>query len=182
MRLDDSRITNSRGINMFAMAMAARRSSRHTTCLNLLGVALLAGLTAPAAARLTAINTMSVEPFANAVAFGESGAYERVRGSFKGEIDPADPRHKVIVNLDKAPRNAQGRVEYEADFFILRPIDAARGNHKLIYDVTNRGRKVIHWRLMDGKPKSVAAANDPKNREDAGNGLFLRRGYPKFGS
>ena len=182
MRLDDSRITNSRGINMFAMAMAARRSSRHTTCLNLLGVALLAGLTAPAAARLTAINTMSVEPFANAVAFGESGAYERVRGSFKGEIDPADPRHKVIVNLDKAPRNAQGRVEYEADFFILRPIDAARGTHKLIYDVTNRGRKVIHWRLMDGKPKSVAAANDPKNREDAGNGLFLRRGYPKFGS
>jgi len=55
MRLDDSRITNSRGINMFAMAMAARRSSRHTTCLNLLGVALLAGLIAPAAARLTAI-------------------------------------------------------------------------------------------------------------------------------
>jgi len=177
MRLDDSRSTNSRGITMFAMTKAARRASRRTTCIKLLGVALLAGLTAPAAARLTAINTVSVEPFANGAGFGESGAYERVRGSFKGEIDPADPRNKVIVNLDKAPRNAQGRVEYEADFFILRPIDAARGNHKLIYDVTNRGRKVIHWRLMDGKPKSVASANDPKNPEDAGNGLFLRRGY-----
>ncbi len=131
----------------------------------------------PAAARVTEINTTAVEPFANGAAFGASGAYERVRGSFKGELDPKDARNKVIVNLDKAPRNARGMVEYEADFFILRPMDAARGNHKLIYDVTNRGRKVIHWRLMDGKPQSVASSNDPKNLEDVGNGLFLRRGY-----
>ena len=131
----------------------------------------------PAVARVTEINTKSVEPFANGSAFGDTGAYERVSGSFKGELDPADARNKVIVNLDKAPRNAKGLVEYEADFFLLRPVDAAHGNHKLIYDVTNRGRKIIHWRLMDGKPKSVASANDPKNPEDAGNGLFLRRGY-----
>jgi hypothetical protein len=131
----------------------------------------------PAAARVTEINTKSVEAFANGSAFGDTGAYERVSGTFKGELDPADARNKVIVNLDKAPRNAKGLVEYEADFFLLRPVDAARGNHKLIYDVTNRGRKIIHWRLMDGKPNSVASANDPKNAEDAGNGLFLRRGY-----
>ena len=131
----------------------------------------------PAGARLTEINTVAVEPFANGAAFGQTGAYERVRGTFKGELDPADARNKVIVNIDKAPRNARGLVEYEADFFIMRPVDGARGNHKLIYDVTNRGRKVIHWRLMDHRPKSVASANDPKNLEDAGNGLFFRRGY-----
>lgn len=147
-----------------------RRCARTVPCA-LLFVVLSAG------AHLTEINTVAVEPFANGAAFGETGAYERVRGSFKGELDPADARNKVIVNLDKAPRNAKGLVEYEADFFIMRPVDAARGNHKLIYDVTNRGRKVIHWRLMDGKPKSVANANDPKNLEDAGNGLFFRRGY-----
>ncbi len=131
----------------------------------------------PAGARVTEINTIAVEPFAEGSNFGETGAYERVRGTFKGELDPADARNKVIVNLDKAPRNARGRVEYEADFFIMRPVDAARGNHRILYDVTNRGRKVIHWRLMDGRPKSVASANDPKNPEDAGNGLFFRRGY-----
>ncbi len=65
----------------------------------------------------------------------------------------------MIVNLDKAPRNARGMVEYEADFFLMRPLDAARGNHKIIFDVTNRGRKIIHWRLMDAKPASVAATN-----------------------
>ena len=81
----------------------------------------------PAAARLTEINATAVEPFADGHAFGATGAYERVKGTFKGELDPADPRNKVIVNLDKAPRNAAGRVEYEADFFMLRPADGARG-------------------------------------------------------
>jgi hypothetical protein len=128
---------------------------------------------APAAARLTEINVTAVEPFAEGAAFGNTGAYERVKGTFKGELDPGDPRNKVIVNLDKAPRNAAGRVEYEADFFILRPIDPARGSRKILFDVTNRGRQYAHWVLMDAR----TVRNDPRAIEDAGNGLLLRRGY-----
>ena len=131
----------------------------------------------PATARVLEFNITAVEPFAEGSTFGNAGAYERVRGTFKGELDPADPRNKVIVNLDKAPRNAAGRVEYEADFFMLRPVEAARGNSKLIYDVTNRGRKYIHWRLMDARPATPAQANDPRTLEDAGNGLLFRMGY-----
>ena len=112
---------------------------------------------APAAAKLTEINVTAVEPFAEGHAFGDVGAYERVKGTFKGELDPADPRNKVIVNLDKAPRNAAGRVEYEVDFFMLRPADAARGNRKILYDVTNRGRKNLHWRLTDARLASPPA-------------------------
>jgi len=63
---------------------------------------------APAAARLTEINVSSVEPFAEGAAFGSAGAYERVKGTFKVGLDPADQRNKVIVNIDKAPRNAAG--------------------------------------------------------------------------
>ena len=126
---------------------------------------------------LTEINIAAVEPFAEGSTFGNAGAYERVRGTFKGELDPADARNKVIVNLEKAPRNTTGRVEYETDFFMLRPVEAARGNNKLIYDVTNRGRKYIHWRLMDARTKSVAHANNPRTLEDAGNGLLFRMGY-----
>ena len=131
----------------------------------------------PSEAQVTAIRIDSIEPFADAAAFGESGAYERLRGKFRGELDPADARNGAIHNLQKAPRNANGRVEYEADFFMLRPVDAARGNRTLIYDVTNRGRMYVHWRLMDAKLASPAAGNDPRTAADAGNGLFLRRGY-----
>src|SRR5688572_9544777 len=128
---------------------------------------------APAGARLTEIHVTAVEPFADGAAFGEAGGYERVKGTFKGELDPADARNRVIVNLDKAPRNAAGRVEYEADFHILRPADAARGSRKILFDVTNRGRQYAHWVLMDSR----TVRNDPRAIEDAGNGLLLRRGY-----
>jgi len=131
----------------------------------------------PVAARVTEINIAAVEPFADGAGFGTTGAYERVRGTFKGELDPVDARNKVIVNLGEAPRNARGTVEYEADFFMLRPVDAARSNRKIVYDVTNRGRKFIQGRLMDAKTASVAVANDPKTLEDAGNGLLFRMGY-----
>jgi hypothetical protein len=133
----------------------------------------LALATTPVAARLTEINVTAVEPFAEGAKFGDTGAYERVKGTFKGELNPADPRNQVIVNLDKAPRNAAGRVEYEADFYILRPADAARGSRKILYDVTNRGRQYVHWMFGDAR----TVRNDPRALEDAGNGLILRRGY-----
>ena len=77
---------------------------------------------------LTEIHVTALEPFAAGASFGDSGPYERVRGTYKGTLDPSDARNEVIVNLDKAPRNAQGHVEYEAEFFILRPVDARRGS------------------------------------------------------
>src|SRR5580765_2494880 len=137
-----------------------------------IGSVLAAYIAAPAMARVTEINVAAVEPFAEGAAYGATGAYERVRGTFKGELDPLDARNKVIVNLARAPRNARGLVEYEADFFLLRPADAARGNRKIIYDVTNRGRKFIHFRLMDARTESVAGANDPRTLADAGTGLL----------
>lgn len=151
--------------------MRARFPARALAC----GLFVIAAL--PAAARVTRIDITAVEPFAEGASFGETGAYERVKGTFRGELDPGDARNKVIVNLDKAPLNSNGRVEYEADFFMLRPADTARGARKILFDVTNRGRKYVHWRLMDARLSSPAAGNDPRTLEDAGNGLFLRRGY-----
>jgi hypothetical protein len=128
-------------------------------------------------ARITSLQINSIAPFAAGMAFGETGAYERVSGVARGELDPADPRNRVIVNLDRAPRNARGKVEYETDFFMLRPADSARGNHKILYEVNNRGRKfLMHW-MMDASPQAASANNDPKDAKDAGNGLFLRQGY-----
>jgi len=134
--------------------------------------ALLAA-SAPASARLTAITITAVEPFAPGTSFGEAGAYERVKGVFRGELDPQDARNRVIVNLDKAPRNASGKVEYEADFFMLRPAEPARANGKIVYDVTNRGRLNFHWRFTEAKKRS----NNPRSAEEAGDGLFFRDGY-----
>src|SRR5713226_8033115 len=89
------------------------------------------------------IKIAAVEPFAEGREFGEAGPYLRIRGVAKGELDTVAPENKVIVDLDKAPRNARGLVEYETDFFILRPAEPSRTNGVLVYDVTNRGSKRI---------------------------------------
>lgn len=80
-----------------------------------------------------------IEPFADGASFGEHGAYLRVRGVAHGVPNPDDARNAVIVN--KAPRNANGLVEYDMDVFIRRPSEPGAGNGKILCDVTNRGRK-----------------------------------------
>ena len=119
----------------------------------------------------------AVEPFAEGEFFGEAGPYLRIRGVAKGELDAAAPENSVIVDLDKAPHNERGLVEYEADFFILRPADPSRSNGVLVYDVTNRGSKRIFQLLDDAPGDNPAAANDPKTAREAGLGFSLGRGY-----
>ena len=144
--------------------------------LRLIAAALLCAATLPAQSRVIELDVQSVRPFADGAAFGAAGAYERVTGTAKGELDPADARNRVIKNLDRSPKNARGMVEYEVDFDLLRPVDAAKGNRKILFDVTNRGRKFVLFWLMDGNalPQN---ANDPLALADAGNALFLKQGY-----
>jgi len=128
-------------------------------------------------ARITEINVQRVEPFADDASFGKTGAYESVRGVAKGELDPKHPRNNAIINLDRAPRNARGNVDYEVEWFMLRPSAPALGNRKILFEVTNRGRKFLMNWIMDAPPQAGGAVNDPKTLADAGNALFLRQGW-----
>lgn len=130
-----------------------------------------------AQARITEINVQKIEPFADGASFGAVGSYERVWGVAKGTLDPKHPRNNAIINLNRAPRNAKGLVEYEVEWFMLRPANPALGNRKMLYEVTNRGRKfLLHW-VMDAPAQAVSAVNDPKTLKDAGNALFFRQGW-----
>src|SRR5688500_7904627 len=66
--------------------------------------------------------------------------YEKIEGRVYFAVDPANPRNAVIVDLDRAPKNAQGRVEFSADFYAVRP--KTGGNGVAIVDVVNRGNRV----------------------------------------
>jgi hypothetical protein len=129
-------------------------------------------LTTAAQARVTRIEILRTEPFAAGQAFGNVGPYEKVVGRFHGELDPAAPLNAIIVDIDKAPRNARGQVEYASDFYILRPADLAKGNGALLYDVNNRGNKRALIQF-----NSAPASNDPSTPAQAGNGFLMRQGY-----
>src|SRR6185503_13865850 len=105
----------------------------------------------------------SAQSFADGMAFGKAGPYERLKGVARGTLDPNHPQNKCIVDLDKAPRNAQGAVEYEIDVDILRPADPARASGVVLYEVTNRGNKLI-GRLNGVTPQNPlnpTELNDP---------------------
>jgi Alpha/beta hydrolase domain len=104
--------------------------------------------------------------------FGAAGAYEKVAGTLRFTVDPDHPAQAAVCDLNRAPRNGAGRVEFSADFYLLRPVDAARGNGSLLLDVPNRGRKVALGML-----NSAVRVADPSTAEDFGNGFLMRHGF-----
>jgi len=110
--------------------------------------------------------------------FGKVGAYEKIQGRAFGELDPASPLNAVITDIALAPHNARGMVEYAVDFYILRPVDPARGNKVMIFDVTNRGNKMTYLPLSFPfrGPGRYLPNNDPCGPDDAGTGLLMRQG------
>ena len=127
---------------------------------------------ATAEARLTRIEITKREPFAAGQSFESAGAYEKIVGRFYGALDPRNPVNLVIVDLDKAPRNADGLVEYAADFYILKPVDLGKGNGALFYELSNRGNKGMLARFND-----APGSNDPSTAQQAGNGFLMRQGF-----
>ena len=56
--------------------------------------------------------------------FGDAGAYEKIIGTVRYAADPAHPLHRQITDIGLAPKNAEGRVEFSGDFYLLKPVDA----------------------------------------------------------
>jgi len=129
-------------------------------------------IAATAPAEVERIEITSRETFAGGVTFGETGAYEKIRGTLFYAVDPASPANTAIVDLDLAPRGADGRVHFQGDFLLVKPVDLARGNGRLLYDVNNRGNLYMLRHINGG-----ARTNDPSTPEDAGNGFLMEEGY-----
>jgi hypothetical protein len=111
-------------------------------------------------------------PLAEGTTFGSAGGYERLDGTAYFEVDPKDPLNAVIVNLDKAPRNARGMVEFSSPFVILKPVEMAKGNHKIFYAINNRGNQqaISYFNFGPGGNNPLTAAN-------VGDGYLMRLGY-----
>jgi hypothetical protein len=140
-------------------------------------VAVLACLIALSAhGRVTRIVVMSQETVAGGASFGDAGPYEKLTGTAYFEVDPSNPRNAVVFDLDKADRNpATGKVEFSADMVILRPIDPARSNGRLFFEVNNRGNK-ISFTMLNSTPPGTPN-NNPTVAAHFGNGWLQRQGY-----
>ena len=126
--------------------------------------------TQPIEAKVVRVVVERTAPYAGGKTFGEAGAFERLEGTVYMEVDPHDPLNAVIVNLDRAPRNDAGMVEFSAPFVIIKPVDMSRGNGKLLYGINNRGN-AIEISFQTFPPLAPGAS------PESGDGLFFRLGY-----
>jgi hypothetical protein len=96
--------------------------------------------------------------------FGSAGGYEKIVGRVYFAVDPANLHNRQIVDLDKAPRNANGEVEFSADLYLLKPKDTAKGNQTVLFEVSNRGGRGI-LSIVNGRDGEF------------GDGFLMREGY-----
>jgi hypothetical protein len=71
----------------------------------------------------------------------DDGGYERIVAKVHFAVSPQLPPDRYIADIDFAPRNAAGLVEFSADLYILRPRDASKRNGTLLVEIPNRGGK-----------------------------------------
>ncbi len=63
-------------------------------------------------------------------------------------------------------------MRFSGDFVLIKPVDAGRGNGRLLYGVNNRGNLI-----MLGVFSDAPWSNAPGSAADLGNGFLLDRGY-----
>jgi len=120
-------------------------------------------------AHVTRVEIISRTDVQDGRAFGLAGAYEKIVGRVYFAVNPENLHNRLIVDLAKAPRNAQGEVEFSADLYLLKPKDMNKGNNAVLFEVSNRGGKGI-LRLVNGYSPSTPDG-------EYGDGFLLREGY-----
>lgn len=135
---------------------------------------------APAAAPVQGITRFVVDAAKSetvtfgGTSFGSVGTYQKIRGVAYGQLDPNDPKNQVIADIALAQKNSTtGMVEYSAEFFILKPTDLSKGNHKIFYEAPNRGGKLY------GGFNGTGGGNNP-GVNGAADATLTGATYPAF--
>ncbi len=94
------------------------------------------------------------------------GAYELIVGRAHFGMNPQLAANRVVRDLELAPLDAAGEAECTADFYILQPADAAKGNGTVLFEVSNRGGKGMLSRF-----------NFARDANDFGDQWVMKQGY-----
>ncbi len=142
------------------------------------GLLVVALLTTAAFAEVARIDVEARGPLPGDQSYGLAGKYEKLAGKIHFEVDPSNPANQIIVDIEHAPLNSDGKVSFSADFFLIKPQDATRGNGTLLFGASNRGSK----RLLTFFNHASAEGRkwdepDPVSAANLGDGFLMRQGF-----
>ena len=136
----------------------------------LLGLCLLLGQVA--LAEVVRLEVQGRSEVLHGRSFGAAGAYEKIQGRVFFEVDPRLEQNRIICDIDLAPRNRRGKVEFSSDFYLVRPTRPGRGNGTVLYEVCNRGRKG-----MLGMFSRATSSRELTTPTEFGDALLLDHGF-----
>jgi hypothetical protein len=114
---------------------------------------------------------------ANGKSWGEVGPYEELRGRLRFALDPTNVANTRITDVELAPRNHKGLVEFASDVSIILPVDRRRGSGRLMLDVVNRGNRVA-LPNFNRAPRLFIGPDEPVDTPvDLGDGFLMKRGF-----
>ena len=116
-------------------------------------------------------------PLADGRSFGAVGAYEELKGKLHFTADPLHASNRMITDLDKAPRNGRGLVEFASDVSLLLPVDRAKANGSVLVDVVNRGNIVSVPNFNHATRPNFVPGADPNPPIDTGDGWLMKHGW-----
>jgi hypothetical protein len=133
-------------------------------------------LTSVAQARITQIQILTRGVAFGGFSFPIVGQYEFITGIATGEVDPSNPQNALITDIQLAsPKNPNGTVGYSHNFYILKPLDLSHGNHKMMYEPPNRGRKT--YQTLNNTPNGTDDPAALTNATELADSFLWTRGY-----
>jgi hypothetical protein len=121
---------------------------------------------------VAALEIKTRQPLAGGRDFSSGGRYTQLDGTAHFAIDPLHPLNRCITDIELAPRDRDGLVHFSSDIRMLTPEDPRRGNHRLLFDVPNRGNRLA-LATFNRVPRPI----NPSAPTDAGDGFLMRHGY-----
>ena len=118
------------------------------------------------------VEVESTETLLEGRSFGLAGSYEKLTGKVFFAVDPSNSANRIITDIDLAPTNSKGEVEFSSEFFLLKPLQADRGNGTVLYEVSNRGNKGMLRFFNDAQ-----GSRSPSEAEHFGDGFLLEEGF-----
>src|SRR5687767_12660802 len=122
-------------------------------------------------AELVELEMKATEPAFAGRTFGAVGQNEGNGAVAHYRVDPAARPHRGLEKLQKAPRDEQGRVGFDSDGVILKPVDMTKGNGRMLYELVNRGRPLSLGLLNRATRGGFGAA------PEAGDGFLMDAGF-----
>src|SRR3984893_13966105 len=121
---------------------------------------------------VTSIQVVERADVLDGAATGPAGSYERVLAKVHFAVDPKLAPNRILADIDLAPRTADGKVEFTADLYILKPRDPAKSNGTALLEISNRGGKGL-LNMFD----LAQGSTDPRTHAEFGDNFLLEQGY-----